>query len=71
MSFPSSPLALIGAIIAAGLCLFLAFQAAALLLPFVLSSSYRWILAAVAFLLMALGAFLRARKGRKVQLHLH
>ena len=65
MSFSSSPLALIGTIIATGLCLFLAFQAAALLLPFVVSSSYRWILMSLAILLMGVGGFWRARKKRK------
>jgi len=42
MPFSSSPFALIGAIIAAGFCLVLAFQAGALLLPFLLSSPYQW-----------------------------
>lgn len=64
MSFSSSPPALIGALIAAGLCLFLAFQAAALLLPFVMSSSYRWILVPVAILLIGLRGFWHARKKR-------
>ena len=63
----TGPLAFIGAIIAAGLCLFLAFQVAVLLLPFVLSGPYRWILAPIAVLLGALGAFLRARKKRKAE----
>ena len=65
MSFSSSPLALIGAIIAAGLCAFLAFQAAALTLPLVMSSSYRWILAPTAILLTVVSGFWRARKKRK------
>ena len=65
MPFSSRPVVLVGAIVAAGLCLFLAFEAAALLLPFVLSSSYRWVLAPLAILMIALGAILRARKRRK------
>ena len=68
---PSSrPLVLVAAILTAGLCLFLAFQVAALLLPFVLSSSYRWILALLCILLIGLGAFLRARKRQKAELQL-
>ena len=71
MSFSSSPLSLIGAIIAAGLCLFLAFQAAAMLLPFVLSSSYRWVLAPIAILVLVLIGLQRARKKRKASLRVH
>lgn len=71
MSHSSSPLVLIGAIIAAGLCLFLAFQAAALLLPFVMSSSYRWILMLFAVLLLVLGSLQRVRKKQKPSLRIH
>lgn len=71
MSFSSTPFAVIGAIVAAGLCLFLAFQAAALLLPLVMSSSYRWILAPIAILLLVLAGLQRARKKRKASLHVH
>jgi len=71
MSFSSGPFALIGAIIAAGICLFLAFQATALLLPFVLSPPYRWILAPTIVLLLLLGGFSRARKKRKTSLQSH
>lgn len=71
MSHSSSPLAVIGAIVAAGLSLFLALQAAALLLPFVLSSSYRWVLAPIAILLLVLGGLQRARGRRKASLRVH
>ena len=71
MPFSSSPLALIGAIIAAGICLFFAFQAAALLLPFVMTSSYRWIVAPITILLMVVALLQRARKKRKASLRVH
>jgi len=62
MPVSSRPVVLVGAIITAGLCLFLAVQTAALLLPFVLPNSYSWIPAPLVLLMIALGAFLRARK---------
>jgi len=71
MSFSNRPVVLIGAIIASGLCLFLAFQAAALLLPFMLSSPYRWVLAPIAILLTVIGGFWRGRKKRKASLQVH
>ena len=71
MSFYNRPVVLIAAIIAAGFCVFLAFQAAALLLPFVLSSSYRWVSVLIAILLMVIGGFRRARRRRRVPLQLH
>jgi hypothetical protein len=68
MSVSSRPLVLLGAIMATSLCLFLAFQAAALLLPYVLSTSYRWILAPLSVLLIAFVAYLRVRKRHKAAL---
>lgn len=65
MSLSNRPLALIVAFIVAGLCLYLALQFTALMLPFVLSSPYRWVLAPLSILFIALGGFLRARKRRK------
>jgi hypothetical protein len=71
MLVSSRPVVLLGAIIATGLCLFLGLQAAALLLPFALPGRYLWILAPTPILLVALGAFLRARKRRKGEMPLH
>jgi len=65
MSFSSRPLILLVAVVAAGLCLFLALQPAALTLPFVLSSRYRWLLVTLSILLIVHGAFLRAWKRHK------
>ena len=62
MPISTRPVAVIGAVIAAGVCLFVALQAVALLLPFVLSGSYRWILVPIAILLIGLVGFLRMRK---------
>lgn len=71
MSFSNRPLALIAALIAAGLCMFLALQFAALMVPFVLSSPYRWVLPPLSILFIALGGFWRARKKRKPSLQAH
>src|SRR5690349_8729668 len=68
MSLASRPLVLVGAIIATGFCLFLALQAAALLLPFVLSGPYRWVWAPLSIVLIVLSGYLRVRKRRKAEL---
>jgi len=68
MSLSNRPFVLLSAIIATGLCLFLGLQVTALMLPFVLSGPYKWLLVPLVILLIALGAIVRARKRRKESL---
>jgi hypothetical protein len=68
MSLSNRPFVLIAALIASGLCLFVVLQLVALILPLVLSGPYKWILLPLSILLIAVGGFLRARKGRKASL---
>jgi len=71
MSLSHRPVVLLGALITAGLFLFLALQVVALMLPFVLSGPYKWILVPLAIVLIALAGFLRVRKRPKESLQLH